>query len=246
MQFELPLGPLRPRALVLREDWLRVGPWHVRLHFWPNPRAGRYILRLTADGAARVTVPRGGSAAEARRFAQSNVSWLEKQLRRHLTQRCRPRTWTRGGRFLFRGELVMLEGRVDGETNWVQFGTELVRVQSGDGDLRPEVEEYLWRLAARELPPRVFEAAAAHQLPVARVIVRNQRSRWGSCSRQGTISLNWRLLQTPQFVQNYVILHELAHVKEMNHSRRFWREVARLCPEFRNAERWLKYHADLL
>ena len=76
--------------------------------------------------------------------------------------------------------------------------------------------------------------------------VRNQRSRWGSCSRRGTISLNWRLIQAPVFVRDYLILHELAHLKEMNHSRRFWREVARLCPDFAQAERWLKEHASLL
>ena len=76
--------------------------------------------------------------------------------------------------------------------------------------------------------------------------MRNQRSRWGSCSRRGTISLNWRLVQTPAYVRDYLVLHELAHLKEMNHSRRFWREVERLCPGFREAERWLKQHASLL
>jgi predicted metal-dependent hydrolase len=73
--------------------------------------------------------------------------------------------------------------------------------------------------------------------------VRNQRSRWGSCSRRGTISLNWRLIQTPVSVRDYVILHELAHLKEMNHSKRFWREVARLCPDYKEAENWLKRHS---
>ena len=63
---------------------------------------------------------------------------------------------------------------------------------------------------------------------------------------RGTISLNWRLVQTPAFVRDYIALHELAHLKEMNHSRRFWREVARLCPEFKQAEQWLKEHSSLL
>jgi predicted metal-dependent hydrolase len=104
----------------------------------------------------------------------------------------------------------------------------------------------LWKLAARELPSRVAELANEHQFVVRRVSVRNQKSRWGSCSRQGTISLNWRLIQTPTFVRDYITLHELAHLKEMNHSKRFWREVARLCPDFARAERWLKDHSDLL
>jgi predicted metal-dependent hydrolase len=101
-------------------------------------------------------------------------------------------------------------------------------------------------LAARELPARVLELSARHQLTVRRITIRSQRSRWGSCSRHGTISLNWRLVQAPVFVRDYLVLHELAHLREMNHSPRFWREVARLCPNFAEAERWLKEHAGLL
>jgi hypothetical protein len=76
--------------------------------------------------------------------------------------------------------------------------------------------------------------------------VRNQKSRWGSCSRRGTISLNWRLIQAPPFVCDYIILHELSHLKEMNHSARFWHEVERVCPDYKMAERWLKQHSVLL
>jgi predicted metal-dependent hydrolase len=135
---------------------------------------------------------------------------------------------------------------VNGERGLICFGAESVRVKDSAGDVRREVEGRLWEIAAQELPPRVLELAAQHQFPVRRVTVRNQRSRWGSCSRRGTISLNWRLIQAPWFVRDYIVLHELAHFKEMNHSRRFWAEVARLCPDFANAERWLKQHAQLL
>jgi predicted metal-dependent hydrolase len=91
-----------------------------------------------------------------------------------------------------------------------------------------------------------MEYATQHELPVKRVTVRNQRSRWGSCSRRGTISLNWRLIQAPGFVRDYIILHELAHLRHMNHSRRYWAEVERLCPGYLEAERWLKRHSALL
>jgi hypothetical protein len=76
--------------------------------------------------------------------------------------------------------------------------------------------------------------------------VRSQKSRWGSCSRRGTISLNWRLIQTPAFVSDYICLHELMHLRQMNHSPRFWREMERVCPDYRMAERWLKEHSGLL
>src|SRR5205085_6010511 len=127
----------------------------------------------------------------------------------------------------------------------IRFATETVRI-SAETDLRLLVERHLWRLAARELHVRVLELAALHQIPVQRVTVRNQRSRWGSCSRRGTISLNWRLVQTPEFVRDYIVLHELAHLSEMNHSSRFCSEVARLCPNFEEAEKCLRENAGLL
>jgi len=228
------------------DHWLVAGGRRVRLCFVRNRQARRYILRLRPDGAARVTVPRGGSLAEAKRFAEANLAWLERQLLRQAMQPCRPRPWLLGTEILFRGQGVRLSPGANGEAGLIQFGGEVVPVADTTGDLRSAIEHHLRRLAEEELPPRVFELAALHQLPVKRVMVRNQRSRWGSCSRRGTISLNWRLVQAPPFVQDYLVLHELAHLKEMNHSRRFWNEVARLCPAFREAERWLKQHSSLL
>ena len=244
VQLEWLFGP-RPPAPA-DDHWLVAGTRRVRLCFVRNRRARRYILRLRPDGAARVTVPRGGSAAEAKRFAERNVAWLEQQLLRQALRPHRPAAWSLGTEICFRGERVRLEPGENGEAGLVRFGGEVVPVAPAVGDLRPVIERHLRHLAAQELPARVFELAALHQLPVRRVMVRNQRTRWGSCSRRGTISLNWRLVQVPPFVRDYLVLHELAHVREMNHSRRFWGEVARLCPDFREAEHWLKQHSSLL
>ena len=104
----------------------------------------------------------------------------------------------------------------------------------------PEVEAHLRQLAARQLPTRLLELASAHGFAVAGVSVRNQRTRWGSCSPSGRISLNWRLIQVPPAVCDYVLLHELTHLRHLNHSARFWRELARVCPHHGEARRWLK------
>lgn len=243
-QIELPLSPQPlgdPDA-----GWLMAGGRRLRLCLVRHRWARRYVLRLRADGSARVTIPRGGSITEAIRFARRNAAWLERQMLRLAAQPARPAAWAPGTELLFRGEPVHLETGLDGENGVVRFGDQTVRAPAPATDLRPAVERHLRQLAAREFPARVLELAARHQLPVARVTVRNQRSRWGSCSRRGTISLNWRLLQAPLFVRDYIILHELAHLRQMNHSPRFWREVASLCPAFAEAERWLKQHACLL
>ena len=241
MQFEFLFAPNRSGEA--GEDWLRVGGRTIKLRMVRNRRARRYVLRLARDGAARVTIPRGGSAVEATRFARKNMRWLERQLLLQSTRSRQPKAWTAGTQILFRGRPVRLECSVEGTNAVVRFGGESVQVASTNDDLRPQIERHLWNLAARELPSRVMELAALHQFRVQRVSIRNQRSRWGSCSRLGTISLNWRLVHAPVFVRDYIILHELAHLKHMNHSARFWHEVARLCPNFGEAEKWLKQHS---
>ena len=91
-----------------------------------------------------------------------------------------------------------------------------------------------------------MEMAAQQDLRVSRVLVRDQSSRWGSCSCRGVVSLNWRLIQTPDFVRDYIIIHELMHLREMNHSRRYWKLVTDAFPLTPAAEQWLKQHATLL
>jgi len=94
--------------------------------------------------------------------------------------------------------------------------------------------------ARRELPSRLLELAAAHQLEVSRISIRNQRWRWGSCNRRGHICLNWRLVTMPEWVRDYVLIHELMHLKRMDHSPKFWKLVAAACPNYEDARRWLR------
>ena len=107
----------------------------------------------------------------------------------------------------------------------------------------PDVEREWRERATRELPARLLELAAAHGLRVDRVSVRNQRWRWGSCSRNGHICLNWRLAQMPPPIRDYVMIHELMHLKQMNHSPKFWKLVAKACPDYETARQWLREHA---
>ena len=113
-------------------------------------------------------------------------------------------------------------------------------------DLAPDVASELRARAGRELPARLLELARLHGLAVSRVSVRNQRWRWGSCSRGGHICLNWRLARMPEAVRDYVMIHELMHLKRMDHSRKFWKLVALACPEYESARRWLRAHQDML
>ena len=209
------------------------------LHVVRHPRARRYLLRLQSDGSARLVIPRRGSRREALRFLERNEAWLLERFERWKSSHVSCEPWANGASFLFRGEMVALEVQVLGDKAELKFAGETLRV-SASSDYRNEVFDHLRSLAKKELPPRVWELAQAHCITVHRVTVRAQKTRWGSCSSRGTISLNWRLIQAPQSVRDYLIIHELMHRKQMNHSARFWNLVEGACPEYRAAEAWLK------
>lgn len=94
--------------------------------------------------------------------------------------------------------------------------------------------------ARAELPVRLRQIAAELGMQVGRVSIRNQRTRWGSCGRDGHICLNWRLILMPAWVRDYVLIHELMHLKRLDHSPQYWRLVAAACPVYREARSWLR------
>lgn len=200
----------------------------LRIDYRRRHNARRYILRMNEHGdGGCVTIPRGGSWDEARRFARRNVSWLEERLQRW---REKAKTSLPADQILFRGAPVSVATLLSDEAR----------------SRGHSIKSHLWNIARVELPLRVTELALAHGLTVRRTSVRDQRSRWGSCSVKGVISLNWRLVQAPDFVRDYIIIHELMHLREMNHSHRFWELVHAAFPQTNEAERWLKANGQLL
>ncbi len=231
MQLDLPF---------LRTEIEPVAP-APRIEFVRMRRARRYIVRVRPDGTVRVTIPRGGSSSEAARFLHRHSAWVASERARVHAASVTP-AWTDGATMMLRGELVTIQVAADARgRRIVRYGERTV-VLSGNDDVRIGIEADLRVLARDELGRRLHALAADHGLKVSGLTIRNQRTRWGSCSRGGRIALNYRLVQMPPAVQNYVLLHELMHLKEQNHSHRFWRLVEGACPDFRLAERWLRRH----
>ena len=198
-------------------------------------RARRYVLRVGADDSLHLTVPRGASIAGGLQFAERQGDWIARE---RIRRGRRTDVWREGTAVWFRGRLEPLRV-VDAE---ILCGAERCGPAAGDVGVQAAVEARLAAIAQRELPVRCLELAAAHGLVVARVSVRNQRSRWGACSARGTVTLNWRLVQMSPAVSDYIILHELAHLRQPNHSPRFRRAVGALCPTWRESEAWLRRH----
>jgi predicted metal-dependent hydrolase len=225
------------------------------LVFERSHRATNYRLTLRRDGVAVATIPATGTERDARRFVEQHRDWLE---RARARQRSKPRgatVWTLGTHVLWRGEMTEIRKASEARTTRdgfleerpsVSIAADVFRVSGFTGDLRPTLESNFLRKAKIELPGRTWELAAETGMEVKEVAVRNQRTRWGSCTTGGVISLNWRLIQTPAEVRDYIIYHELMHLREMNHSARFWARVEEVCPAWRDAERWIKQNGSLL
>ena len=214
--------------------------------FVRSMRAQHYRLTLRKDSVGVVTIPGRGSEREARRFAEEHQDWLQRARSRQAGKPRGATLWTLGTHVLWRGEMTEIRPASDGARPTVCLAADVFRVPALAGDLRPTLEAHFVRRGKVELPGRTWELAAETSMNVKQVTVRNQRTHWGSCSAGGTISLNWRLVQTPDPVRDYIIYHELMHLREMNHSDRFWARVEEVCPAWREAERWLKRNGSLL
>jgi predicted metal-dependent hydrolase len=215
-------------------------PPHVepRIEFVRMRKARRYIMRVRPDGTLRITIPRSGSKAEAMAFMARHLAWIAKERARVQNEQS-PVCWTAGTAVCLDGvsHQIVVVHKADGPV--ACYGGRCVRVRDVE-NLRPDIEADLRILARERLVPRLTELARVHGLEFTRVTIRAQRSRWGSCSRAGAIALNFRLIQMPAFVRDYVLIHELMHLRQQNHGPRFWALVERACPNYREAERWLR------
>ena len=236
MQLDLPF--LRAEDSIPQgAGWLSQQP-HPVIEFVRVRRARRYILRVRPDGTLRVTVPRGGSRREAEQFVRRHQRWIRRE-RDRVQHEYAPREWMEGSEILLRGESVRISVDERDGGRVLRYGDREIAVGT-TLEIRPSIERDLRELAKQELAARLLELASAHDLSPGLISIRNQRSRWGSCARNGNIALNFRLVQMPADVRDYVLLHELMHIKQQNHSRRFWKLVESVCPAFREAERWLR------
>ncbi|HEX5518291.1 MAG TPA: SprT family zinc-dependent metalloprotease [Pseudolabrys sp.] len=230
-----------PKGITVAFDG-EIYPVRLRRH----SQARRYTLRIHAASRDVVlTMPPRGSVKQAREFAQKNGAWIAARLRRLPDAM----PFAHGTLLPLRGVSHRIDHRKSTRgTVWIETGADmpLLCVAGGAPHLSRRVRDFLKREAKRDLETASGTAAQALGVTVKRVSVRDQSSRWGSCSSTGVLSYSWRLILAPSFVLDYLAVHEVAHLIEMNHSRRFWRLVEKICPDMGRAKAWLDAHgADL-
>ncbi len=208
-------------------------------------QARRYTLRVqAATRTVALTMPLRGSVKEARAFAERNAGWIAARLKR-LPQAI---PFADGLELPLRGVPHRIVHRAGRGTVWTEVGEDLpLLCVAGDRKyLARRVRDFLKREAKRELEAASRRYAAQLGVAVRRIAVRDQVSRWGSCTAAGVLSYSWRLILAPPYVLDYLAAHEVAHLVEMNHSRRFWRVVAGICPDWQRAKGWLTAHGNAL
>ncbi|KAA2233441.1 M48 family metallopeptidase [Salinarimonas soli] len=207
-----------------------------------RPAARRLTLRVSSvTGEAVLTIPERTDVAAAKRFADAHGGWIAARLAR-VPDRVA----------LVPGALVPLRGvehriahrpvalrRVSVATD---AGGPILAVAGETAEVAGRVRAFLQREARRDLEAAVARYAEALGVSPSRITLRDTTSRWGSCSARGGLNFSWRLILAPPFVLDYLAAHEVAHLREMNHSQRFWRLVQGACPATQEAEAWLKRH----
>lgn len=208
-----------------------------------NPRSRHIKIRVESSGEVVVSAPPRASRTKIAEFVQQSQDWINHQLTKLATRKEFGESDTTlmifGRKYQKRVELtkeqsigiIIVEDTI--HINPIEFT---------DTSVSKEITRFLKSTAERYILPRTKQLAETMGISYRLITLRQQKTRWGSCSRDGNLNFNWRLVHCPPEVIDYVIIHELAHRRHMNHSDRFWQEVAKFDPAHREHRGWLKRH----
>ncbi len=212
---------------------VRLGGRRIRGAIRRNRRARRISLRVVA-GEVRLTLPPGAAEAAGLAFLESRGAWVEDRLREAPA----PAPFRPGETVPFRGRPRRICVAPELRDPLRLEGDEILLATAAGCEW--VVERWLRREAGRAFGEAVARHAAALGVEPRGISIRDQKTRWGSASAAGRLNFSWRAVMAPPFVLDYLAAHEVAHLREMNHSPRFWSLCRRLCPETDAAENWLK------
>jgi predicted metal-dependent hydrolase len=205
-----------------------------------SPRARRVRVSVESDGAVQVTLPKRAPLRAADEAVRELAPWIERR-RRALARAAAEVARTPGTVPYLDSELTLVAQA--GRTRVHRRGDMLLVPETQRGEA---LERWYRRAARAEFGPRLDAAVARAGTSYSGLTIRGQRTRWASCSQNGAMSFNWRLLLAPEAVLEYVIEHEVCHLEVMDHSPRFWRLLESRVPDWRDHARWLRRYGSTL
>ncbi len=244
MRFFKAARKTAPPQLAGRE-LLRIDDTSVAVTLKLNPRARRLIVKVhPSTGEVTVVAPSRRALEGALAFARSESDWISKRLARVP----KPVTLSLGTHIPYRGVPHLIVEGERGRAVWAdeEDGDPVLLVSGNPEHISRRVLDFMKREARKVLDERTTHYSEKLGIRPRRLTVRDTASRWGSCSAQRSLSFSWRLILAPDFVLDYVVAHEVAHMKEMNHGPRFWKLVEMLGADVKRAQRWLSEHGTLL
>jgi predicted metal-dependent hydrolase len=232
----------KPRRQLVKRELLRIAGETVPVTLRMNPLARRMIVKVhPSTGEVTVVAPSRHSLNNALDFARSEREWIAKKLE-HVPP---PVMLGLGAKIPFRGEMhVIRKGEGRRTPVWVdREGDEpVIRVSGESEHTARRVLDFLKREARKSVDTRAMAYAEYVGINPKRVTVRDTASRWGSCSNTRSLSFSWRLIMAPTYVLDYVVAHEVAHLRHMNHGPRFWALVDEMVADAARPQRWLNQH----
>lgn len=212
-----------------------------------SARAKYVRLEVKRETGLTVVVPNSYKIGQLPSFLEAKRSWILRYLAKY--SKVKPLSAERelesGDTIPYRGrdlEVVKQQNCKKAEGVRLKQNKLIVSLGLENNRLDLALERWYRIQAAKLIKERADTLSARLGLTYNRITIRGQKTRWGSCSCKGNLSFNWRLMMAPEPVIDYVIIHELAHIKEMNHTKRFWALVAECCPLWREHRKWLKDH----
>lgn len=208
----------------------------------------RTLMIRVSDGKVQAFMPKRLSESHIEEFVAKKLRWIQRKIQQQLSVPSYiPKRYLNGEVFYYLGQpytLRVIQGSpASVSKNYDQIVVVTRRTEQHANyanTVHRQLRQWYWQAAEQELQARTDYYAERMQLKYSSLIVRQYKSRWGSCSAKGEISYNWQILLAPLAIVDYLVVHELAHLKQHNHSPRFWALVATQIPDYKARRQWLK------
>jgi predicted metal-dependent hydrolase len=230
----------------VKRELLKIDGRSVEIILRTNPRARRFIVKVDpATGEVSVVAPSSRSLDRALDFARKEKDWIAGRLA-DVPERV---ALELGSAVMFRGiEYAIRAGERGSSPVWIdrEAARPTIRVSGRPEHATRRLLDWLKREARKRIDERVAEYAEQLGVRPKHITIRDTSSRWGSCSSARSLSFSWRLILAPPAVLDYVVAHEVSHLRELNHRPRFWRLVESIIPDMEKSQNWLSQNGALL
>lgn len=199
-------------------------------------------LIIKPDGSLIVRAPLWTAERVIKKFVKNNSSWIEKkQAEARTALPPEPKRYCAGEMFMYLGNTYPLE-IVKGQKKSLHLERSFKLAESAQDKAAGEFECWYRNQAKQVVAERVSAYASQYDLHYKGIKITSARTRWGSCSANGSLNFSWRLIQAPMEAVDYVVVHELVHTQIHNHSKRFWKKVEQILPDYKERRKWLRNH----